>query len=252
MIRSLKNEYLEKILNLKSAFTLGEVLITLGVIGVVAAITIPSIVQNQQKRKIESLLKEDYAIIQQVMKFTEYDDVSLDLSVPDNLSGMKLWFETFMAPHLKYVSVCYDKAGCWQDKGPTRTLKGGIAGWNRTGIGLGSGILTVKLSNGTNLCIDGFSKSDMKNWFGTNTTSSSLVVYIDANGDSLPNVIGKDIFVLVWTPDGLFPAGIHETNEKVNQNCSSLANTSNAGYYCMMRIKNNGWVIPADLWKIKV
>lgn len=50
---------------------------------------------------------------------------------------------------------------------------------------------------------------------------------------------------------GLFPAGIHETNEKVNQNCSSLANTSNAGYYCMMRIKNNGWVIPADLWKIK-
>ena len=47
MIRSLKNEYLEKILNLKSAFTLGEVLITLGVIGVVAAITIPSIVQNQ-------------------------------------------------------------------------------------------------------------------------------------------------------------------------------------------------------------
>lgn len=222
-------------------------MITLGVIGVVAAITIPSIVQNQQKRKIESLLKEDYAIIQQVMKFTEYDDVSLDLSVPDSLAGMKLWFETFMAPHLKYVSVCYDKAGCWQDKGPTRTLKGGNASWNRTGIGIGSGILTVKLSNGTNLCIDGFKKDDMKNWFGTNTTSSSLVVYIDANGDSLPNVIGKDIFILVWTPDGLFPAGVNETNEKVNQNCSALANDSNAGYYCLMRVKNNGWVIPADL-----
>lgn len=245
MVRNLKK--------LKFAFTLAEVLITLGVIGVVAAITIPSIVQNQQKRKIESLLKEDYAIIQQVMKFTEYDDVSLDLSVPDSLAGMKLWFETFMAPHLKYVSVCYDKAGCWQDKGPTRTLKGGNASWNRTGIGVGNGIVTVKLSNGTNLCIDGFAKADMKIRFGTNITSStSLVVYIDANGDSLPNVIGKDIFILVWTPDGLFPAGVNETNEKVNQNCSALANDSNAGYYCLMRVKNNGWVIPADLWKIKV
>ena len=93
----------------------------------------------------------------------------------------------------------------------------------------------------------------MKSRFGTNITSStSLVVYIDANGNSLPNVIGKDIFILVWTPDGLFSAGIHETNEEVNQNCSSGANTNNAGYYCMMRIKNNGWVIPDDLWKIKV
>lgn len=43
MVRNLKK--------LKFAFTLAEVLITLGVIGVVAAITIPSIVQNQQKRK---------------------------------------------------------------------------------------------------------------------------------------------------------------------------------------------------------
>lgn len=247
------NKYLKKVLNLKSAFTLAEVLITLGIIGVVAAITIPSILQNQQKRKIEALLKEDYAIIQQVMKFTEYDDVSLELSVPDNIYGMKLWFETFMAPHLKYVSVCYDKSGCWQDKGPTKTLKGKTAGWNRTGIGVGYGIITVKLSNGTNLCIDGFYKGDMKSWFGTNITSStSLVVYIDANGDSLPNVIGKDIFIFVWTPDGLLPAGIHETNEKVNQNCSSFANTANAGYFCMMKIKNNGWVIPEDVWKIKV
>ena len=249
----IRNEYLKKVLNLKFAFTLAEVLITLGIIGVVAAITIPSLIQNQQKRKIEALLKEDYAIIQQVMKFTEYDDVSLELTVPDNLEGMKLWFETFMAPHLKYVSVCYDKAGCWQDKGPTKTLKGDNAPYNRTGIGVGRDIITVKLSNGTNLCIDGFYKSDMKNLFGTNITSStSLVVYIDANGDSLPNVIGKDIFILVWTSDGLFPAGIHETNEKVNQNCSSGANTTNAGYYCLMRIKNNGWVIPEDVWKIKV
>lgn len=106
--------------------------------------------------------------------------------------------------------------------------------------------------NGSNLDIDGYSAADMKRVFGTDTTGTSLVMYIDANGDKLPNVIGKDIFILVWTPDGLFPAGINETTETVNQNCSKEATGSNAGYYCLMKIKNNGWEIPKDVWNIKV
>jgi len=236
-----------------AAFTLAEVLITLGIIGVVAAMTIPTLIQAQQKRKIEAVLKEDYSVIQQVMKFTEYDDVSLDLNVPDDLDGAKKWFETFMQPHLKFSSVCYDSAGCWQAKNPTRTLDGSTAQWNRTGIGVGIGIVTVKLLNGSNLDIDGYSQYDMKRFFGVDTKSeTSLAFYIDANGDNLPNVIGKDIFILVWTEDGIFPAGISETNETINQNCSSSASGINPGYYCLMRIKNNGWEIPNDVWKIKV
>ena len=239
-------------LNAKKAFTLAEVLITLGIIGVVAAITIPTLIQNQQKKKIEAVLKEDYAIIQQVMKFTDYDDVSLDLDVPDNLAGAKNWFNTFMQPHLKYSSVCYDSKGCWQDKGPTKTLNGKVAYCDRAGIGIGYGIITVKMLNGSNLDIDGFDSGDMKNFFGTKTNGPSLAVYIDANGDKLPNVIGKDIFILVWTSDGLFPAGINESQETINKNCSKDATGGNAGYYCLMKVKNNGWEIPKDVWNIKV
>ena len=36
------------------------------------------------------------------------------------------------------------------------------------------------------------------------------------------------------------------------QNCSKEATGSNAGYYCLMKIKNNGWEIPKDVWNIKV
>ena len=39
---------------LKSGFTLAEVLITLGIIGVVAAMTIPTIMQKITKRKLET------------------------------------------------------------------------------------------------------------------------------------------------------------------------------------------------------
>ena len=41
----------------KSAFTLAEVLITLGIIGVVAAMTLPAIVHNYKNRKLKQNLR---------------------------------------------------------------------------------------------------------------------------------------------------------------------------------------------------
>ena len=236
----------------KLAFTLAEVLITLGIIGVVAAMTIPTLISNYQKHIVEANLQESYSIIQQVMKYTEYDDVSFDVRIPDSLEGMKLWSKTFLEPHLKYGKICYDTAGCWQAKTPTKNLKGGVAQWNRTGVGLGSGIITIKLTNGANLCLDGFVKSDMKTWFGTDISDpTSMAIYIDANGDKGPNIIGKDIYIVAYTPDGLVPAGFSETNETVKENCSKNATAQNAGYYCINLVKANGWKIPDDIWKLK-
>ena len=53
----------------KFGFTLAEVLITLGIIGVVAAITIPNLIANQQKK----------AIVSQVMRQTLMRKVVLNL-----------------------------------------------------------------------------------------------------------------------------------------------------------------------------
>ena len=49
-------------LDKRSAFTLAEVLITLGIIGVVAAVTIPALVTTYQKRATESQLKKAYIL----------------------------------------------------------------------------------------------------------------------------------------------------------------------------------------------
>ncbi len=43
------------------AFTLAEVLITLGIIGVVAAITIPSLMENVRNRDLQAQLKKTYS-----------------------------------------------------------------------------------------------------------------------------------------------------------------------------------------------
>ena len=47
----------------KRAFTLAEVLITLGIIGVVAALTLPSLISNYQKKVTAAKLKQTYSIL---------------------------------------------------------------------------------------------------------------------------------------------------------------------------------------------
>ncbi len=55
----------------KNAFTLAEVLITLGIIGVVAAITLPLLVQNYQKMVLKNQFKTAYSIAQNAYKMAE-------------------------------------------------------------------------------------------------------------------------------------------------------------------------------------
>ena len=62
----------------KAAFTLAEVLITLGIIGVVAAMTLPSLIQNYHEKQRVTQLKKAYSVMQNafLMAQEEYGDVT--------------------------------------------------------------------------------------------------------------------------------------------------------------------------------
>lgn len=85
----------------KPAFTLAEVLITLGIIGVVAAITIPGLINNFKAKQLHSRLLKSYSTLQQAFKRMEGDDVSLDF----NSYGAKTFYKTF-ANYLTGVTNC--------------------------------------------------------------------------------------------------------------------------------------------------
>ena len=57
----------------KIAFTLAEVLITLGIIGVVAALTIPTLMANHRRQVAETRLEKFYTTINQAVKMAEVD-----------------------------------------------------------------------------------------------------------------------------------------------------------------------------------
>ena len=50
---------------MKKAFTLAEVLITLGIIGIVAAMTLPTLIGKYQKKQTVTQLKKSYTEISQ-------------------------------------------------------------------------------------------------------------------------------------------------------------------------------------------
>lgn len=58
----------------KQAFTLAEVLITLGIIGVVASMTLPALIQTNKNAEVESKLKKVYSVMNQAILRSEIDN----------------------------------------------------------------------------------------------------------------------------------------------------------------------------------
>lgn len=123
---------------MKTGFTLAEVLITLGIIGIVAAMTIPNLISSYQKHVIETRLKEDYSIFTQAMRRAQDDEVPFDDNIAQDLSGNKKWFETFVLPYIKTARVCYQQPGCWHKRGATKNLAGKTIYANNNAIGIGA------------------------------------------------------------------------------------------------------------------
>ena len=230
----------------KKAFTLSEVLITLGIIGIVAAMTIPTLMTKIQKHQVETQLKETYSVIQQAMRNAQGEGSDLSNVFQDKSdTAIKSWFEEFILPNIKITNVCYNTPGCWHKYNEAHALNGEKYIWDYpNNIGWGINIITFTIPKGAYFNMDSYSKLSCTSVFGINTDTSCLVVIFDVNGDKKPNVIGKDIYMVVQTENGLVPAGKDKTQDEVNNNC----NNGN-GYWCLQKVMNEGWKISDKIWK---
>ena len=101
---------------MKKAFTLAEVLITLSIIGVVSAMTIPTLMRNHQKRVVESRVLNFYSSMQNAIKLSTIENGPIeDWAYDDNLftfsSGLatfeqnKAYIEKYLAPYIKIDEI---------------------------------------------------------------------------------------------------------------------------------------------------
>ena len=58
----------------KIGFTLAETLIVLGIIGVVAAMTIPNLINNYKAQRLHTKFQKTYSLLQQGFKQMEAED----------------------------------------------------------------------------------------------------------------------------------------------------------------------------------
>ena len=146
----------------RAAFTLAEVLITLGIIGVVAAMTIPTLVSNYKVKTTSVKLKKFYSTMAQAIKMSEVDngpvaqwikpDRKFDSSGQEdfeaNDENADKFFVKYLAPYLKF----------------SRPM---------------SGKPVIFLADGSKV---------------TFSTGNCFNIDYDINGDALPNQNAEDIF----------------------------------------------------------
>jgi len=189
----------------KSGFTLAEVLITLVIIGVVAALTISPLVNTYVESSTVAKVKKGLSILGQAKKLAEAQNGSIegwDFG-EGYTSETARQFWNYLKPHISVVKDCGSSSDCYQPNGfyslngnqyginhPTDSryykfvLADGGVMWFRTGGGGGAGKCSVAEQQVPNACAEFF---------------------YDVNGDKKPNTIGRDIFTYTMSIDGVYP-----------------------------------------------
>lgn len=224
----------------KKAFTLAEVLITLGIIGIVAAMTLSQLTKAYKKLVTVEQLKTTYSILSQAIeqsKETNGDIETWNTSL-SNIDFAKL----YILPYIKTTNTItkYSNNGFpWLYTLSTQSNRHNpylFWTWN-----LKTDPIYV-ISNGT--------------WIVYKYLNGEMYITVDINGEKGPNVMGIDGFTfdLDTKTNRLIPAGIGLTKEQIlgiNSNDGRTCKRDDQwayykGGYCAALIMMDGWKISED------
>lgn len=225
-----------RILRKNKGFTLAEVLITITIIGIVAALTIPNLINNVNKQQYTSAFKKTYSSFSQA---TSSFIIEENGGVLADKYSSELAFVNGLAKYLSFVKICpasSDAGVCFHHGMTTyHTLHGGD-GWNNStlntrAIGKDGALYRFIVST---TCSEG---SYLKN--GIDISCANVLV--DINGFKGPNTTGRDIFLFVITEEGLKTGGEKGTNwTNFNTYCSPSSSDSVNGVACAAKLMMEG------------
>lgn len=222
---------------MNKGFTLAEVLITLGVIGVVSAMTLPTLIQKQRDKANVAKLQKVYSVLSQAILRAKNEQGEFSAwSMPNSQAGCNEVF-SYIKPYIKYIKDCGNKSGCWAED--VKSLTGSNALW--VGNNLNDlkplGYYSFTLSDGTNVVIDNIGLSSVhQDYCGFNLRDfpdTFSTFWVDINGNKAPNVVGRDIFIFLLSNNGLVPAGYNDTT---NCTTDSSKSTIDAGFTCAFKV----------------
>lgn len=218
------------------AFTLAEVLITLGIIGVVAAMTIPSLLNRANDLELKVAFKKQYSIISQVVAQAAINDGTFDSRFSNN--------DTFMAlfkPYFKTIKSCANgDSSCWTGNNAKKedyflnnvSVSNGYGWWyvNRPVLVLSDGAF-IQFAYLDSSC-KGTDTGIIAPYAGTICGA----IFLDVNGVKSPNTWGRDIFYIEVQKDKIFPLGPSSCS---NFGCDKNSISWAAGLTCAEYVLGN-------------
>ena len=198
-------------------FTLAEVLITIGVIGIVASLTIPTLVNNNRNAQLRTGLNASYSLVSQAI-------TRLSSDIGGNIHSRYAYQEDTLKPDLiKYFKVIKDcnLHDCVQPSGRMCYHYKEFVGDNNR-------------LNGHYIAHGQFVLANGMTVFVFNGTGSHLAISVDVNGHNKgPNRLGYDFFTFQIMPDNTIrPAGSPQSDISEVSLCSTTTPALSNGIGC--------------------
>ena len=224
----------------KHGFTLAEVLVTLGIIGVVSALTIPTLVKNHQRQVYVTQLQKVVNELSQAADKAITDSNAVSLDETRYGTNKANGASNFLNDYFKIVKDCGETATpCFADS--YEDLSGNADE-------LETPIIAVSLASGASISIWNAHYYPPYYDSGNGTMvkedyHSHYSLQIDVNGAQGPNIVGRDLFGFEIYNDGKVSSsynGNGYTDDYLLETCL----TTPAGSYgatCFAKIVRDGW-----------
>lgn len=202
--------------SIRNGFTLAEVLITLGIIGIVASMTLPSLVAKHRKKVLHTQFLKAYSDIQNAAKRFETDNGITIYEYSFNEKSPTKTLKTLMSSFIgtKYgskVSTDYDEeieGSLSFEKAIGYTPKN-LAGKKQKVHPCDQSIITEEVGGRIFSMDDAVSIYDKPQPYGPK-------ICIDINGRKGPNIYGYDWFVFIFTKEGSVKPYIGSSLENIS------------------------------------
>lgn len=193
----------------KTAFTLAEVLITLGIIGIVAAMTLPTLTAKYNDKILINQSKKTFAMISNAMNLLKSESGDSDFSGIFAQSSEEVLND--LARHIRFTKNCGTKNGCGAKETKPQKKSG-----KKYSFYYSNAVAKAILLDGSTIAINSYNKRNVGeaclSQFDTGETDTNGnpiyqysnqcgLIFFDTNGEKGPNQYGADTFSFIIRPD---------------------------------------------------
>lgn len=210
-------------------FTLAEVLITLGIIGVVASMTIPTLMQKKFEQETAAKLKKAYSTLSNAYTLAVQENGTPDLwnlNAQDNSQGAANILNNF-SPFLHIEKNCGTSSGCFPANVYYKYLSGGNEHLYDQFTSYSKAILNDGVIIGFNV-----RNESCQDHRGTSLALDNIcaISIVDLNGFNGPNQFGIDTFFFQISKYGIIPHGSQqETRYPFDPSCKDKSTSQGFG-----------------------